>query len=179
MSETPDASVPTPPPATPVQPAAPVVLPPENRTRGTLLALLIIPAGIIVWAIIWSIGFIAGIVGIGVAIGALALYRFGSGGRISLNGAVRVSVIVVITLVLAFFAGIIADDPSYFSRAMQNGVLIQGLGAALNRYETGSLVINVLLLLVFTVLGVVTVVRTALTQSKQQAAAEAASGTAV
>ena len=169
MTDAPDpAATPAPLPA---QPAGPTVLPPENRTRGTLLALLIIPAGIIVWAIIWSIGYISGIVGIGVAIGALALYRKGSGGRISLNGAARVSVIIIVTLVLAFFVGVIVGDPLLFQRAARTGRFIEAFTQELGLYETGGLVINILLLVVFTVLGVFTVFRTAVTQAKQQPAA--------
>ncbi|MCU1417720.1 MAG: putative rane protein [Schumannella sp.] len=148
-------------------PSDPAVTP-ENRTRGTLLALLILPAGIIAWTIIWSIGYISGIVGIGVALGALALYRRGSGGRISMNGAARVSGIIVVTLLVAFFVGVIAADPLLFSRAMRTGRVFQAFGQELGLYETGGLVINILLLVAFTVLGVFTVFRTAVTQARQQ-----------
>jgi hypothetical protein len=160
MSETPDAPVPAPEPA----PAA--VLPPENRVRGTLLALLIIPAGILVWVVVWAIGFIAGIVGIGVALGALALYRWGSRGRISVPGAVAVSVITLVTLVLAFFAGIVSDDLRYFGRALANGTLFESIGAAMSRYG-GDLTINVLLLVVFAAIGVFTIFRTAMVQQRE------------
>jgi hypothetical protein len=160
----------TPVPA-PAPPAAPAVLPPENRTRGTLLALLIIPAGIIVWTVIWSIGYVSGVVGIGVALGALWLYRRGSGGRISLNGAVRVSLIILVTLLLAFAVGIFAGDPTLFSRAMRTGRVVQAFVQEVGLYETGGLVINVLLLIAFAALGVFTVFRTAVTQAKQQPAA--------
>ncbi|WBU37620.1 hypothetical protein [Homoserinibacter sp. YIM 151385] len=95
-------------------------LPAENVPRGTLLALLAIPAGIIVWTIIWSFGFIASIVAFGVAAVAVWLYRRGSGGRVSVGGAVRVTVITVVTLLLAFIAGLASDLlPLYTS---QNGI---------------------------------------------------------
>ena len=160
MSETPAAPTPAPTPATFK------LLPPENRLRGTLLALLIIPAGIIVWVIVWAIGFIAGIVGIGVALGALALYRLGSGGRISLNGALRVSIITLVTLALAFLAGIVSDDLRYFGKAVQNGTFFDAVGAAMNRYG-GDMTINVLLLLVFAGIGVFTIFRTAMVQRRE------------
>ncbi len=73
--------------------------------RGTLLALLIIPAGIIAWVVLWQFGLIASIVALGIAIGALWLYRIGSGGRISRTGAIRVTIITVVTLLLAFLGG--------------------------------------------------------------------------
>ena len=37
--------------------------PEENVVRGTLFALLAIPAGVIVFVFIWNLGFIASIVG--------------------------------------------------------------------------------------------------------------------
>jgi hypothetical protein len=97
----------------PVVPA----LPPENVQRGTVLTLAIIPAGIIVWAIIWSFGFIASIVAFGIALGAVFLYRLGSGGRIGRQGAVSVTLITIVTLLLAFFAGIVVDGLQGFSTA--------------------------------------------------------------
>jgi hypothetical protein len=168
MTDAPDPS-PTPAPV-PAEPATATALPPENLTRGTLLALLIIPAGIVAWVIVWAIGFVAAIVGIGIAFGALALYRFGSGGRISFNGAVRISAIIVVTLVLAFIAGIVSDNVSYYSRALANGKFFEGLAATIDR-AGGDLVINLLLLIAFAALGIFTVFRTAVTQRKQEQAA--------
>lgn len=160
VSDTPDDSTPAPTTGDPV--AA------EKLLRGTLLALLVIPAGVIVWDFIWSIGFPPGVVGVGVALGALALYRLGSGGRISVGGAVRVSVIILVTMVLAFFSGFIVDAPEYFQRALQSGRFFDALARNFSYYETGGIVINVLLVLAFTVLGVVTVFRTAATQPTRE-----------
>ena len=87
----------------------PPSLPSENVPRGTLMALLIIPAGIIAWVILWQFGLIASIVAFGIAIGALWLYRFGSGGRISRTGAMRITIITVVALLLSFLAGLVAD----------------------------------------------------------------------
>ena len=92
----------------PQQPTAPV-LPAENIGRGLLFALLVIPVGIILWTVIWAIGFIAAIVGFVVAFGAGFLYRFGSGGRVGVVGAVVISLITLVTLVVAFFAGLAWD----------------------------------------------------------------------
>lgn len=112
----PAASTPAPadPAAIPVEPAAP--LPPENVGRGTVLALLAIPAGILVFLIIWSLGFIASIVGFGVAFAALFLYRRGSGGRISVIGAVVVAAITLVTLVLAVLVGELSDVATALSQ---------------------------------------------------------------
>lgn len=97
----------------PVVPA----LPPENVQRGTVFTLAIIPAGVIVWAVIWSFGFIASLVAFGVALGAVFLYRLGSGGRIGRQGAVSVTLITIVTLLVAFFAGIVVDGLKGFSEA--------------------------------------------------------------
>jgi len=87
--------------AAPVAPAAPP-LPPENLVRGLLLSLLTIPVGIIVFSVIYNLGFIASIVALGVAFAAFFLYRLGSGGRVSMRGAVVIALVTIVTLVLAF-----------------------------------------------------------------------------
>lgn len=79
-----------------------VVLPPENLVRGLLLSLLTVPAGIIVFSIIYNLGFIASIVALGVAFAAFFLYRLGSGGRVSIKGAIVITLVTIATLVLAF-----------------------------------------------------------------------------
>jgi hypothetical protein len=160
MSDLPQATAPT--------------LPPENITRGTLLALLILPAGIIVWAIVAAIGYISGIEGLLIALGALALYRVGSGGRIGYAGALRVSIIIVVTLLLSYAAGVIVPNDAAFARAANNGRFFDALFGAM---FTGDAVINVLLALVFAVLGVFTVYRTAATQAKEAQAATPPAGT--
>jgi len=91
----------------PAQPAQPA--PYENVGRGTVVALFVIPVGVIVWVIIWSIGFIASIVSFGVALLAMFLYRLGSGGQMGRAGAVRVTIITIVTVGLAIFAGLVSD----------------------------------------------------------------------
>jgi hypothetical protein len=89
----------------PAQPSAPI----EDVTRGTVLALLAIPAGIIVFVLIWSIGFIASAVTLGVAFLARFLYLLGSGGVIGRAGAVRVTVITISTVIASIIAGLVSD----------------------------------------------------------------------
>lgn len=95
------------PPAAVVTPAVP--LPPENILRGFLFSLLALPAGVIVFTLIFSAGFIASIVGFGVAIAAYFLYKLGSGGRVSVRGALVVAAVTVGTLIIAFFVGEISS----------------------------------------------------------------------
>ena len=82
---------------------------PEDVNRGTVVALLAIPAGVIVWVVIWTIGFIASIVSFGVALLAMFLYKLGSGGQMGRAGAVRVTIITIVTIGLSIFAGLIVD----------------------------------------------------------------------
>jgi len=82
--------------------------PAENVARGTLLTLLVIPVGVVVWLLIWNFGFVAGIVTYGVALLAVVLYKLGAG-FVSRAGAVRVTVITLITIALSLFAGLVSD----------------------------------------------------------------------
>lgn len=172
MSETPQYS------DQPYVAPSPVSLPPENVQRGTVLALVIIPAGIIVWTLLWSVGFIASIVAFGVAFGALALYRFGSGGAVGRNGAIRVTVITIVTLLLAFVAGLASDGlPIWMQQHRQT--LVESLAdpqfwSALSRAAAnGSTAVAFLLALVFGALGCFSVLRAAFAQTR---AAQAAAG---
>lgn len=88
----------------------PAEVPPvEDVNRGTVVALLALPLGVIAWVIIWSIGIIASIVGFGIAYLTMFLYTRGSGGLISRAGAVRVTIITLVTLGIAIFAGLVSD----------------------------------------------------------------------
>lgn len=88
-------------------------LPPENVGRGTLFALIAVPVGVAVWVAIWSIGFVAAIVSFGVAAAAVFLYRKGSGGRVGGAGVAVVGLIVLGTLVIAFYVGLVVDYARY------------------------------------------------------------------
>ena len=88
--------------------------PPENVRRGVAVALVVLPAGIILWDLLWSFGFVASIVAFGIAWGAMRLYRIGSNGPFSRTGAIAVLVITVVSLVLAYISGFVVDlMPSY------------------------------------------------------------------
>jgi hypothetical protein len=147
----------------------------ENVPRGTLLTLLVIPAGIMVWVILWSVGFIASIVAFGVALGGMWLYRLGSGGRLSRAGAIRVTGITIVTLLLAFVAGLISDDLASYSRAVQAGEFLDAFGDAIEQ-NAGAYAVPLVLALVFGALGCFTVLRTAVVQTKAQDAAAASAG---
>ncbi|MGO4534406.1 hypothetical protein [Leifsonia sp. 2MCAF36] len=82
---------------------------PERVGRGLALALVIIPAGVIAWTILWNVGFIASIVSWGVAVGAVWLYRVGSRARVTRGAFWGIVAIVAVTVVLSFLAGIFTD----------------------------------------------------------------------
>lgn len=92
----------------------------EKIGRGTLFALLTIPVGVAAWVVVWGLGYIASIVGAVVAFLAMRLYVWGAG-RISRVGAVVVLAVTVVTLVLAFLAGIAYDAVVAFSDASGMG----------------------------------------------------------
>lgn len=77
--------------------------------RGALLALVVLPAGTALWLVVWNFGFVASAVSALVAVGAVLLYRRGSGGPISILGALIASLITFVTLAVAFFSGIVTD----------------------------------------------------------------------
>jgi hypothetical protein len=167
MSETPE------PTSASMPPVNPPSLPPENVPRGTLMALLIIPAGIIAWVILWQFGLIASIVALGIAFGALWLYRFGSGGRISRTGAVRITVITVVALLLAFVGGLVAEVlPMYanqrnidFVTALTSGEFWSFFGNAVEN-NFGDIMVQFVIALIFGALGCFSVLRTAFVQTR-------------
>lgn len=97
--------------------AAQPTVPTENVNRGTVLALLAIPAGIIVYVIVWNFGIVASVVSFGVAYLALFLYQRGSGGTIGRAGAVRVAIITIVTVGLSIFAAIVWDVAVVYGEA--------------------------------------------------------------
>jgi hypothetical protein len=80
---------------------------PENVLGGALLALLAVPVGVVLLALLSSIGFVASIVGFLVAFAAVWLYRRGSGGAISRAGAWIITGIVILTLLLGVWVSLV------------------------------------------------------------------------
>lgn len=100
---------------------SPTPVPPrENVLRGALVSLIVIPVGIAAWVLIWNFGYIAAIVAFGVALLALWLYRIGARG-FSFKGAIVVTLVTAVTLLLAFVAGIISDTVNAVADAVGAG----------------------------------------------------------
>jgi len=101
---------------------------PENVVSGALFALLALPVGVLVIALLSSINFVASIAGYLIAFIAVWLYRRGSGGVISRVGAWTITGIVVgtvligiwVSLVVSFAGGIghlgNLNDPTFWSQ---------------------------------------------------------------
>lgn len=90
-------------------PYAQPTTPAENLVRGALFALIAIPAGVIVFDILWNIGFIASIVTYGTAVLAVWLYRKGAGGIMTRNGVWVIVGILVVTVVLSFIVALLSE----------------------------------------------------------------------
>lgn len=165
-------------------PAAPAVpLPPENVLRGFLLSLVVVPVGIAIWLVVWNLGYIASIVALVIAFGAYFLYKKGSGGRISIRGALLVALVTVATIVLAFFAGQVSDVVTRISRSTGASWFEvlgwQGLGGEVVQTLTSPSFAPVVLgdagmTALFGVIGCVGVIVTAFREAKAQRDADVA-----
>jgi hypothetical protein len=98
--------------------------PAEDVQRGTIFALAVVPLGILVYVILWNVGFAASIVGFGVAWLAVRLYARGAGGTVGRAGAIRITAVTVGTLVLSLFSGIVSDTANYFATASNESPFI-------------------------------------------------------
>ena len=87
--------------------------PAERVARGFAFALLALPAGILVWLLLWQWGFIGSIAAFGVAWAALVLYRRGTGGVVSRSGMWVVVSVTAVTLVLSFLSGMAWDMATF------------------------------------------------------------------
>jgi hypothetical protein len=103
--------------------SAPIAIPKTPGQRllaGSLLALLVIPAGVILFTMISSIGFVASFTGFAIAFGAVWLYRKGAGGIITRAGAGAITGIVVVTLLLGFYVSMVFDFANAFAKSATN-----------------------------------------------------------
>jgi hypothetical protein len=83
-------------------------LPPERVGHGALLALIAVPVGVVLSAVIWKLGFIASISGLVVSAGAAVLYARGSGGRVK-RGIPVIAAVIALGVAGSFFAAVALD----------------------------------------------------------------------
>jgi hypothetical protein len=86
-----------------------------QRQKGLLLALLAIPAGVVAWDILWSFGFIAALVAFGISWAAIKLYVLGAGSQPDKSAAKVLLGIVVVAVVLSFVSGMAMDAQMVYS----------------------------------------------------------------
>jgi hypothetical protein len=160
------------------QPATPV----ENIGKGTVVALLVIPVGVIVWVLVWQLGVVASIISFGVAAAAVFLYRLGSGGAVSRAGAIRIIIITAATILLSIFAGIVSDVAvglgNYLSVSPFDALAEPRFWDIFTAYVTDSqslsdLALPVLIGVAFGVLGSFSTLRNALRATSANEAAQA------
>ncbi|MEJ1230986.1 MAG: septum formation family protein [Galbitalea sp.] len=96
-----------------------------NLGAGIALALLVVPPAVVVWLVLWHFGFASSIVGWAVALGAVSLFKRGSGGVISARGAWAVSLLIVGTILLCAAASV-----AYDAAAAYTGIDTRELGAS-------------------------------------------------
>ena len=147
--------------------------PSENLQRGVIFALIALPLGVVAWDILWGIGFVASIVAFGVAYLASRLYRFGSGGRVSRNGAIAIAVITIGTLIIAFISGFAIDIVGEYSRVTGSSIpesLVSGRfwSIVFASMTTGQALVQLLLAALFGALGCFSILRMAFRQSRLQ-----------
>jgi hypothetical protein len=154
----------------------------ENVQRGTIVALVTIPLGVIVWVILWNIGFVASIVAFGAAYLAVRLYRWGSGGPISRTGAIRITVITIVTMLIALFAGIVSDAAQSYSSGSGESALSEVLSPEFWRVFWHALAQpgvlsgyapSIILALLFGAIGCFSTLRNAFRQANPEAVAAA------
>jgi hypothetical protein len=161
---------------------SPSSLPSENFQRGVVFALIVLPLGVVAWDVLWSVGFVASIVAFGVAWAAVRLYRVGSGGRITRTGAIAVTAITIVTLVLAYVSGFVVDVVQALMK--QGATVTEALsyppfwGYVGQAMTTQSALVSLLLAALFGALGCVSVLRGAFRLSRAPQDAPSASMTA-
>jgi hypothetical protein len=162
---------------------SPSSLPSENLQRGVIFALIALPAGVIAWDLLWSLGFIASIVSFGIAFLAERLYRFGSGGRLGRSGAIAVAAVTIGTLIIAVISGFAVQIVGLYSQRFGTSIPESLLAPrfwsiVFASMTSGQAVVSLLLAAAFAVLGCFRILSTAFRQTRVQPTMDAAAATA-
>lgn len=86
--------------------------PAEDVLRGTIFALAALPVGVILWMVIWSLGFLASIVSFAAAFLAAKLYVAGAR-SLGRRGAWVVAGVTASTILVSFGGGVWLDAVAY------------------------------------------------------------------
>ena len=102
----------------------------EGHGRGVGYLLLMIPLGVAVWLFVWQIGIVTSLVPVGIALGAVYLYRYGSGGSMSGRGLFSVSAVVILTVALGLAGSFVFDAYRNYPLSQSSGGVFEQLGVA-------------------------------------------------
>lgn len=86
----------------------------KSRAKGYLLTLPVVFLGIILWLIIWRLGYIAAIVSFLVAFGVFWMFKLGAGEATKRDWP-WLSLIVFVTVLIAFFSGLLIEAWQQYS----------------------------------------------------------------
>jgi hypothetical protein len=86
----------------------PLVAPPERVLRGLLAALVAVLLGVALTVVIWRAGYVAAITSLAIAFGASYLYTLAAG-RSARRGLVPLILLILLGVVVAFFAIVVSD----------------------------------------------------------------------
>ena len=145
---------------------------PENVVSGALFALLALPVGVVVIALLSSINFVASIAGYLIAFLAVWLYRRGSGGVISRVGAWAITGIVLVTLLIGIWVSLVVSAVGGLGHLgdLSNPVFWSLFGAAFPKLVNQDL-LCIALILVFGALGSFRILGRAFVTARQASAA--------
>ena len=87
----------------------------SHPRKGLAYALLSIPVGMILWVIIWQMGFIASISSFAIAWLAIYLYRVGARSSVTRKVLPYLIAIIVVGVVLSFIAGMASDAVDFYN----------------------------------------------------------------
>jgi hypothetical protein len=110
-----------------------------QKQKGLLLAVLAIPAGIVVWDVLWSFGFIAALVAFGISWAAIKLYGLGAGSEPDKSAAKVLLGIIVAGVVLSFISGMAMDAQLVYSETKHVSAMQAFMSADFWNFFIGNL----------------------------------------
>ncbi len=111
-----------------------------NHKKGILLALLAVPIAMILWVIIWRMGYVASLVAFALAWGVVWLYEKGAGSAPDKKSAPYLAGIIILGVIVSFAAGIVSDGHDFYT-SKDGGSLssIDAVNAAIGQLGNGEL----------------------------------------
>jgi hypothetical protein len=132
----------------------------EDVVRGTVFSLAAIPAGVVLWLVLWNLDIIASVVGFVAAACAARLYVLGSGGSISRRGAWAVGAVTLVTVLVSFVGGMWLDMAKFMGGASPFALLtdseawdLLGYNLTTNADLVEAYKVDFLMALLFSALG--------------------------